>query len=355
MVLPFAASLDVSYTGQHSYDTPMAVSINAIDFGAAFLPQYADPTQATQTVATSYVTTTQDLARFYRGYGTISQQQTIGWRTYHSIQIALNRRFRNGLSFGFNDTIGLSDKQQPALRLQHNADGTITTRSDQPQANDLLGNNYPQAHIMRANWVWQLPRLTSSRPVLRAVGLVANDWSLSGIWSGTTSNPYTVGFNYQSGGGNVNLTGSPDYAARVRVVGDAGNGCSSDPYRQFNTAAFQGPAVGSVGLESGSGYARSCFASTVDLAIARTIRLGGGRSIQLRVDMFNAFNESRITNRNSTMTLLSPTNPVDIQNLPFDASGTLIDARSRPRGAGFGVATGYQAPRTMQGQIRFSF
>ena len=145
------------------------------------------------------------------------------------------------------------------------------------------------------------------------------------------------------------------YGARVRVVGDPGAGCASDRLRQFTTAAFQGPAVGSDGLESGSGYVRGCFASALDLAIARTIRLGGGQSIQLRVDMFNALNESRITNRNTNMTLPSPTSRADIQNLPFDASGNLRDAFSRPRGAGFGVATAYQAPRTVQGQIRFSF
>ena len=44
-----------------------------------------------------------------------------------------------------------------------------------------------------------------------------------------------------------------------------------------------------------------------------------------------------------------------IQNLPFNADGSVIDARSRPRGAGCGVATGYQNPRTVQAQIRFSF
>jgi hypothetical protein len=42
-------------------------------------------------------------------------------------------------------------------------------------------------------------------------------------------------------------------------------------------------------------------------------------------------------------------------NLPVDANGNLIDARSRPRGAGFGVATGYQTPRSVQAQVRFSF
>jgi hypothetical protein len=354
-VLPFNSSLDFSYTGQHSYDTPTAVNINAIDIGAAFLPQYADPTQPTQNVATSYVATAPDLVRFYRGYGSISQQQTIGWRTYHSIQLAVNRRFKQGFSLGFADTLGISDNQQGPIRLQHNADGTVTTRSDQAKADKLLGNNYPQSHIMRANFVWELPKVPSGGTALRTIGWIANDWSLSGIWSGVTGSTYTVGFNYQSGGGNVNLTGSPDYAARVRVVSDPGKGCSSDPYRQFTTSAFQGPLVGSDGLESGAGYAYNCFISTMDLAIARTIRLGGPRSIQIRVDMFNAFNQAGITNRNATMSLVSPTNPIDIQNLPFDANGNLIESRSKPRGAGFGVATAYQAPRTLQFQLRFAF
>jgi hypothetical protein len=43
------------------------------------------------------------------------------------------------------------------------------------------------------------------------------------------------------------------------------------------------------------------------------------------------------------------------QNLPFDDDGQLVESRSRPRGAGFGVANNYQAARTIQAQIRFSF
>ena len=97
----------------------------------------------------------------------------------------------------------------------------------------------------------------------------------------------------------MNLTGSPDFAPRIRVVSDPGAGCSSDLYRQFNTAAFQGPLVGSVGLESGNGYLFGCFQSVLDLSIARNIRLGGSRNLQLRVDMFNAPNQARITGRNT--------------------------------------------------------
>lgn len=128
----------------------------------------------------------------------------------------------------------------------------------------------------------------------------------------------------------MSLTGSPDYAARVRIVGDPGRGCSGDVYRQFNTAAFAGPLAGSVGLESGAGYLRGCFSSILDLAVARNIRLGANRTLQLRVDMFNAPNAAGITNRNTNMNLPSPDNPT-VTNLPFDANGNLIDGHCARR------------------------
>jgi hypothetical protein len=153
----------------------------------------------------------------------------------------------------------------------------------------------------------------------------------------------------------VNLTGSPDYAARIRIVGDPDSGCSGDPLRQFNTAAFQGPVPGSLGLESGNAYLRGCFSSTLDLSIARNIRIGGVRNLQFRVDVFNANNAAGITGRNTTLNLVNPNNAVTATNLPFDASGTVIASRAIPNNAGFGVANGYQTPRSVQAQLRFSF
>jgi hypothetical protein len=325
----------------------------------AFLPANQNPALATSAASTdpstSYASSNPDLVRFYRGYGAINQQQPIGWRTYHSIQLGVNRRFHKGLLFGFSDTIGLSDKQNAAFRLQHNADGTITIREDQARADELLGDNHPQAHLMRAHFVWSLPRLSGSSAPLRAIGYLVNDWSLSGIWSGASGTAYSVTAAYQNGGGNVNLTGSPDFAPRVRVVADPGSGCSDDPLRQFNTTAFLGPVAGSDGLESGNGYVQGCFVSSLDLAIARTVKLGGSRSVQLRVDVFNLFNQAGIIARQTTMNLTSPSDPATITNLPFDSDGNVVGARARPTGAGFGVATDYQPPRSIQVQARFSF
>jgi hypothetical protein len=58
--------------------------------------------------------------------------------------------------------------------------------------------------------------------------------------------------------------------------------------------------------------------STLDLSIARDIRLTGTRRLQLRIDMFNAPNSAVVTERASTINLPSPADQVTITNLPFD-------------------------------------
>jgi hypothetical protein len=355
MLLPWASSLDVAYTGQHSYNTETTQNINAIDYGAAFNPALQDKTLAPNGVTSSLVNTNPNQVRFYQGYGAITMVQYNGWETYHSLQLAFNRRFKDGLGLGFVDTVGLSDVARVPDRLQHNADGTITVRADQAQAQALLGDQHPTAHQMKANIIWLPPQLRSEQPVLRALAHLINDWQVGAVWTGVTGTAYSIGYTYTSGGANINITGSPDFAGRVNIVGNPGSGCSSDPNAQFNTAAFQGPTAGSVGLESGAGYLKGCFLSQTDLSIARNIKLGGRRSFQLRLDVFNAFNQAGITGRNTTMQLASPSDPVTITNLPKDASGNLIPALTQPKNAGFGVANAYQAPRTMQLQIRFVF
>ena len=111
-----------------------------------------------------------------------------------------------------------------------------------------------------------------------------------------------------------------------------------------------------MGLESRNDYLRECFLSTLDLSIARTIRLGGARSLQLRVDLFNAPNSAIITGRASTINLTNPNDPVTTTNLPFDpVTGVAVPARLIPRSAGVGVANDFENPRRVQIQARFSF
>ena len=166
----------------------------------------------------------------------------------------------------------------------------IQVRDDQEELDDLLRDTGNRPHVIRANFVWELPGISTDTSATKVVGAIINDWQLSGVFTGTSGARYDATYSYNANGGNVNLTGSPSYAARIKVVGDPGSGCSDNQYAQFDTSAFAGPSYNSLGLESGASLLGGCFENITDLSIARNIRLGGGRQVQLRVDMFNAFN-----------------------------------------------------------------
>src|SRR2546426_1038949 len=136
---------------------------------------------------------------------------------------------------------------------------------------------------------------------------------------------YDLTYSYQTNGASVNLTGSPDYAARIRFVGDPGSGCSDNQYAQFNTKAVTGPTYGSVGLESGRFLLGGCPDHTVDLAIARNIRFGGNRNLQFRLDVFNAFNAVIVNDRERNVQYRSPTD-LTIVNSQTLADGSLDPA-----------------------------
>jgi len=354
MALPFASAIDVAYIGQYGYHAGQTVDINQVDIGAAFLPENQDRTlTASATPGATAVSTNQ--MRGFRGYGVINQYWARTNNRYHSIQTSFNRRFQDGVQYGVNWTLGLSNRGDAPARLEHDASGALRYRADQAKANEILSQQQLQRHVIKAHFVWDLPDLEGNSHAVRTVlAALANDWQLSGIWTGRSGDRYSIGYGYQSGGGNVNITGSPNYGGRVIINGDPGSGCSDNQYQQFNTNVFSGPVPGSVGLESGQNYMVGCFQRILDLAIARNFRLGGSRVVQLRLEMFNAMNSVIFTNRNATINFQTPTDQT-ITNPQFDALGNVLPNRVRPADAGFGAATAAADLRSMQLQIRFQF
>jgi hypothetical protein len=276
---------------------------------------------------------------------------------YDSIQTSFNRRFRNGWQAGMNWTLGIRNKGNTVspLHLQHNADGTIGLRPEQEEMDKLLSNAGVRHHVIKANFSWDLPDVQSDSTAMKVVGAFANDWQISGVFTGGSGAPYDATYTYQSNGNNVNLTGSPNYIARIRTVGDIGSGCSSDQYQQFNTAAFAGPGYNSIGNESGVNLLSGCWDHTTDMAIARNVKIGGNRQFQFRLDLFNVFNSVVINARQAQLQLNSPADPTTARNNQFNADGSLNSTRIRPTSAGFGAASGAQAMRTVQVQLRFTF
>ena len=357
--LPWSMAVDVSYVGNHGFNRMGAlqggstVNLNSIDIGTAYLPSAQDPTR-TPTAIPGQTALTANLLRPYRGFANINENQTEFWDTYHSIQTSLNRRFRNGFQFGVNYTYGISYKGNLGLqqRYVHNPDGSFRLRDDQDEFEKLNETLDRLPHQLKANAVWAIPHAPASFG--RVAGLVLNGWRLAGILTAGSMPTYDIGFNYQGGIGAQNLTGSPDFNARIVYVGDPGKGCSSDQYRQFNVTAVSGPTFGSTMMESGRNVLRGCADKRVDAALSRNFSAGASRVLEFRLDVFNLFDTVIYDQRNSTVSFNSPTD-LTVRNSQTLPDGSLDPNRLLPRNAGFGAATRALPLRSMQIQVRFSF
>jgi hypothetical protein len=109
-------------------------------------------------------------------------------------------------------------------------------------------------------------------------------------------------------------------------------------------------------MESGRNYMRGCVNRNVDMSFVRRIRVSSGERyrVELRADVFNAFNIVDINGRSTSAQFKSPTD-LTLVNTQFNADGTLVSSRLKPNQAGFGAASGARGLRSIQLQLRFQF
>ena len=125
------SAIDVSYVGNQATTVSgapgrLTVNLNAVDFGAAYLPANQDPTSRPRTVPGAERLDT-NLLKPYRGLANINQNTTEFHDTYHSIQghqpplperLLVRRQLHLGISFtgntGLQGACSTSGRQLPA-------------------------------------------------------------------------------------------------------------------------------------------------------------------------------------------------------------------------------------------------
>lgn len=346
--LPWHSMVDVSYVGTRSRHQHTQKNINAPDYGAAFLPQNQDPTLPPSTIPGATALPV-DLLRPYQGYGNIFIVDTSAYADYNSLQTSFNRRFYKGLLFSFNYTLsnamGTSSVDLPAGNNNPNPNVVGFPRNDQYQAQvNYAPLDFNRRHNFLAQFVWQTPKVASGG----VVAAIANDWQISGVYRIMSGVPYTPTFTIQ-GLSAYGLTGTQGLeGARLLIVGDPGSGHSSDPYKQFNVAAFKAPTAGSIGTESGKNYLVGPWMNNLDLSVSKFVPMGSKRRLELRIDMFNALNTVQFLTVNSNLVLRSYADPTPT-NLAYDTSGKLVNP------SGFGTVASQRPAREIQLLARFQF
>jgi hypothetical protein len=337
--LPTGVLLDVGYVGSRSLYNIYRLNRNAVPLGSAWLPQNQDPTNPNPLFDGS-TTKPVNLYRPYPGFENTNVLSFGAPSKYHSLQVSATKRFSKGLTYGlaytWSRTIGLVDGDG---NFVHPVNARLTNYG--PLAYDL-------PHVLAVNWVYDLPKLANngsgfSNPVTRTI---LNDWQISGIFEARSGRPENVSFSID-GLGNLNerYTGSVNIAPRVLINKDP-QGTTKTQFLQVDPTAFTLPAVrGSTGWEHGNYPVRLPGFWNLDASIFKNLKFTESRYLQLRVEMFNAWNNVQFSDFNRSMV--------------FSRAGQLINTPAAVGGTGgrfgFGSLTATRNPRNIQLGLKFYF
>jgi hypothetical protein len=333
-----AVTFDVAYVGSSSKGLLSGEWINAVPYGAKFLPENQDPTRPPSPIPGASALP-DDLLRPYPGYSEIGLVDYRGYSNYHSLQTSLQRRFDNGFMFSvfyvWSKALGVNNSDWDNVRP--NASDEEIRRADYSYL------DYNRPHTFVVNFVYQTPRVAHG-----ALGVLANDWQISGVYRWMSGTPYPIDF-FIPGIGAGNLTGS-DFRqnARVIVTCDPGKGSSGGPYRQLDTGCFAPPQTPSDGTESARYFVHGPGVNNLDLSVSKAFKIGDRVRFEVRLDAFNALNHTQFSGVNNTAVFVSQSDPT-ILNLPYDAGGNLVQEN------GFGTISGVRPPRTIQLVTRLTF
>ena len=247
---------------------------------------------------------TRTLDQFYPGgdpFGSVDIKRDIGASSYHALQLSLERRFTNGLSF------------QTRYTFSHSInDGSVGGgESNGPEnVNCLPCDKGPSVfdvrHNVTANGVYELP-FGPGKAYLRSSGLsgkVFEGWNLSGVGLWHTGHPLTVKYNIQPNqlpDGNDQTDQRPDIVpgAPLYLPGGGKNGL---PW--INPNAFQAPpqnpdpnaAPGAVVRfgNAGPGIVRALTSWQVDMALMKETKLTERLAVEFGVQAFNIFNHVQL-------------------------------------------------------------
>jgi hypothetical protein len=341
----FNTVVDVSYVGTFGRDLYQSRDINPIPMWSI----YDHPDWS----STAYQIF---LRSNYPGLAGLTTGEYTGLNNYNSLQVAINRRFSNNLSYGISYTFAknlttatsssAAAGPPPGGGGPPPPPGAGSTPNITPYPDvmpDLVWAYGPSGmvHNLVINYVYNLPKL-GTKLGSKVLGAITDNWVLSGITTFASGSPYTP--SYSINDPTLNMTGS-SYGSRFNVVSDPYLAKSERTYyKQFNTDAFAVPTpcsatnktlacFGNAGVNILYGPGKQNW----DMSLAKRIPigLGEGRAFQFRAEAYNIFNHVNFGGVNSSAS--------------YNSLGGAQTNQS------YGQLSGAGQPRILQLSLRFEY
>jgi hypothetical protein len=293
-------------------------------------------------------------------FGSVDFKSDTGTSTYHAMQLSLERRFTNGVSFQARYTLAHSINDGSVGGGESNGPENVNCRQC-----DKGPSVFDIRHNFTANGVYELPFgpgkrfLTDSGVEAKIVG----GWEFSGVGIWHTGHPLTVQMNLPGNDtfllpdGNDQTSQRPDIVPGVPLT-LPGGGHNGVPL--INLAAFQAPPVDANGNftrfgNAGNGIIRALPSWQVDLALTKDTRLTERLSMQFALQAFNIFNHVQLGDPGVLKldyTPGAPGNLADPGNFGVITSTVNFNNNNDNKAS---PNTGTGLPRQLQFMLRFKF
>jgi hypothetical protein len=243
--------------------------------------------------------------KYFAQAGSASILDWGNWTTnkYHSLQLAVNRPFKNGLllkgAYTWSKAMNMAD-EDGWTGLSWN----IPSQFDRNYAR----GGFDRTHVLQMGFVYELPWMRESQSIL---GYVVKNWQVNGIYSAFSGLPFTIGGNntqlLASGAGSITANQTGD----VKVINDP-----SRDVKWIDTSIFTNPS-GSEWGNSGRNAFRGPSVWNLDLSLFRNIPIGRYR-VEFRAQASNVLNHTRYNNPDTGIN--SPTFMQFVSQGSYDAN-----------------------------------
>ena len=220
-------------------------------------------------------------------YGKTASVENLAWKgksKYNGLQVKLDRRFRNGWLITNSYTLSSA--------WDYNNDNNAPSTPAQPELS--FGHiNRDRKHTYVSSFVWSLPWFKSKDA--GALHYVLGGWQVSGIFSYMSGTPLDITMSSPASLNTPGNTNRPNSSGTPKVLGEYGPG-----KLYFDTSAFSAPAANTFGSRTRN--MRDVVGprfTNLDFSLVKQIGLGGSRSAELRVDVWNLPNTIHMSDPNT--------------------------------------------------------
>lgn len=202
---------------------------------------------------------------------------------YHSLQVSINRPFKNGLMLKGAYTLSKA-------RDMADEDGWVGLTWNHPlkfQDNFALGG-FDRTHVFQMGFVYAPPIFKDSS---RATGKVLGGWQVNGIFAKYSGTPFSIG------GTNTTLNCPGCGSVLINVNGDpkpSGNVGAYSTQTYYDKSLFSQPtgtAKGGFGNSARNQFRRPGVWN-LDLSLFKQFKIGEKIQPEFRVEAFNFFNHT---------------------------------------------------------------